>query len=302
MKLICKDVKNTAEAESFVAFCERDFESRFRDAARRALSLGNKFITLSGPTCSGKTTTASVLLDELEKAGKSAVVISIDDFYLDDLRTKTDSSGDLDFDSVNTIDIQCLAEVVQNLARGDEVKLPKFDFLTGKRSGYVKIVPRDSDIYIFEGIQAVYPEVSRLFGDGYTSVFITVADDVMFNGVYFSASEIRLLRRIVRDADTRNTSPSQTLAYWDKVRKNEDENIFPNAANPHIMIDSFLIYELFVIAPIALAKLAELSKEDAGYSLAHSLSIRLSKINSEYFSTSFVPKTSVFREFIGSDD
>lgn len=302
MKLICKYVNSTEEAAQFIDYCENEFEERLRDAARRALLCGNKFITLSGPTCSGKTTTAAMLIDELSKAGKNAVVISIDDFYLDDLHTKTDEDGEVDFDSVNTIDLQYLAKVIVDLKDGKDVMLPRFDFLTGRRRNLETLSPGENDVYIFEGIQAVYPEVTKLFGDRYTSVFICVSDDVMFNGVYFSSSEIRLLRRIVRDSISRNTAPSETIAYWDNVRRNEDENIFPNAENPHVSIDSFLMYELFIISPIALEKLRSVPKGQEGYELAHSLEIRLEKIESTYFNSSLVPMTSVFREFIGSEN
>ncbi len=301
MKLICKVVKSIDEAEAFIAVCESDFEKRLRAAAHNALSRGGRFITLSGPTCSGKTTTAAMLVDELSLAGRRAVVISIDDFYLDDLHFKTDNEGKLDFDSVKTIDLECLSRVVEALRKGESAEVPIFDFYSGRRSGYRTVVPEDNDVYIFEGIQAVYPEVTTLFGDRFTSVFICVYDDVMFNGVYFSASEIRLLRRIVRDSVSRNTSPAETLAYWDNVRENEEENIFPNADNPHVCIDSFLMYELFVIAPIAYEKLLSVSATDSGYALANSLLLRLAKIDGTHFNSSLVPKDSLFREFVGSD-
>lgn len=300
MKLICKDVKSHEQAAAFVAFCEEEFEQKIRSAAKRALLCGNKIITLSGPTCSGKTTTAAMLVDEIGRAGKIARVISIDDFYLDDLHLKSD--GEVDFDSVNTIDIECLAEVTSCLLKGENVKIPKFDFMTGKRSGFETLVPSEDDVYIFEGIQAVYPEVVSLFGDKCTSVFICVNDDVMFNGVYFASHEIRLLRRIVRDSLFRNTSPTETLSYWDSVRKNEEENIFPNAKNPHVEFDSFLMYELFVIAPIVRQMLSQIDSESEYYPLANSLKIRLAKIDGDLFSTSYIPKTSVFREFIGQEN
>jgi len=296
MKLICKEVRTRADAASFVALCEEEYSEKLRNAVKRTLSLGNRIITLSGPTCSGKTTTAAMLVREIESSGMRANVISIDDFYLDDLHTR---EGELDFDSVNTIDLDCLADVTEKLLRGERVNIPHFDFKVGRRTSYTELVPREDDIYVFEGIQAVYPEVTKLLGDRYTSVFICVRDDVMFNGVYFSSHEIRLLRRIVRDALFRNTPPEETFAYWDSVRENEEENIFPNAENPHISIDSFLLYELFISAPIVLDMMsgAKLTEEHRG--LANSLMIRLCKIDGSMFDTSIIPDCSVFREFIG---
>ena len=297
MKLICKEIRSEKEAAQFVALCEEEFEEKMRLAAKRTLEMGNKIITLSGPTCSGKTTTASRLVEELRKAGKNAKVISIDDFYLDDLRAE--NNGKVDFDSVNTIDLEYLSHVVEKLMSGKVAQMPRFDFTTGRRAGYEALVPESDNVYIFEGIQAVYPEVTSLFGDRYTSVFISVIDDVMFNGVYFESHEIRLLRRIVRDSLFRNTPIHKTLEYWDSVRTNEMENIFPNTKNPHVFIDSFLMYELFVTAPIVLGQLASPDMTKDIYPIVQGLKLRLEKIRCDVPVEKHVPTQSVFREFIG---
>lgn len=298
MKLICKEIKNTKEAKDFVNSCENAFTENLTLAMKNALELGNNIITLAGPTCSGKTTTASILLNEIKKAGKRAVVISIDDFYLDDLRINSNGEK-TDFDSIKTIDLDYLSEVIDRIFSMKTVDLPIFNFLTGRRDGYRTLVPTIDDIYIFEGIQAVYPEIVKLFNDRYTSIFISVNDDVMFNGVYFAAHEIRLMRRLVRDFLFRNTLPEKTLEYWESVRENEEENIFPNSDNPHISIDSFLLYELFIIAPMAFEMLNNIQESSHYFSVAKGLTIRLEKIICKHFDNSFVPENSMFREFIG---
>lgn len=299
MKLLCKEVKSYSEAEKFIALCEKKFENKLREASREVLRQGNRVITLSGPSCSGKTTTAAMLVDEIEKSGHNAVVISIDDFYLDNLRVGMAEGKKIDFDSVKTIDLEYLADFTEKLLKLESVKIPSFDFTTGCRSGYRDFQPTEKDIFIFEGIQAVYPEVTALFGDAYTSVFICVKDEVLCNGVYFSPHEIRLLRRIVRDFYFRNTRPEQTLMIWESVRENEEIAIFPNADNPDFFIDSFLTYELYMISHFALPLLREVPLGSVYKSVADSLISRLEELDNRYYLNEFVPDDSMFREFIG---
>ena len=300
MKLLYKEVKSFSEAEEFVALCEGKFEEKLREASREVLSRGNRIIALSGPTCSGKTTTAALLVDEIEKSGHNAVVISIDDFYLDNLRVGMTEGKKIDFDSVKTIDLEYLETFTKKLLLLEEVKIPVFDFTTGCRSAYRTFQPSEKDIFVFEGIQAVYPEVTSLFGDRYTSVFICVGDEVMCNGVYFSPHEIRLLRRIVRDFKFRSTSPENTLMIWQSVRENEEASIFPNADNPDFFIDSFLTYELYMIAGYAIPLLKTVPLGSPFKVSADSLRARLELIDTSYYLSEYVPDNSMFREFIGS--
>lgn len=299
MKLLCKEVTTKAEAEKFVIRCEKEFKEKLIETVSDVLARGNRIITLSGPTCSGKTTTAKILVDQIERSGRHAVVISIDDFYLDNLRQGIGKNKKIDFDSVKTIDLEYLGAFTKSLLAYERVKIPIFDFTTGLRGGYREYKPKIEDVFVFEGIQAVYPEVTALFGNEFTSIFICVTDEVVCNGITFSPHEIRLLRRIVRDKLFRNTSPENTLMFWDSVRENEDVSIFPNAANQNFYIDSFLPYELFVIAELALPLLNEIDADSPYKTEASSLAFRLQNVKNSFYDTSLVPKGSMFREFIG---
>lgn len=300
MKIICREANCPDEAKAFILKCEAEFDKKLRDAASLLIERRSKVITLSGPTCSGKTTTATLLVEELEREGYNAVVMSIDDFYLDNLRHGTAEGEMPDFDTVKSIDLEYLGHYVENLLLGRMVMKPNFNFTTGIRSGYSEYLPSDNDIYIFEGIQAVYPEVTELFGDRYSSVFICVKDDVIVNGIRFTNNEIRLLRRMVRDNNFRNATPEFTLHCWESVRDNEEKNIFPNAHNPDVFIDSFLPYELFVIASYAIPLLRSVSCENENYKVADDLAGRLKNVEDSLYSPSFIPKESMFREFIGN--
>lgn len=299
MKIIRKYCETSTEASAFIDLCEISFQDKLSQTISEIIGRGNKIITLSGPTCSGKTTTAKVLVNGLEDKGLSAVVISIDDFYLDNLRSNLKEDDEVDFDSVKTIDLDYLAEFTEALFSGECVYIPRFNFMTGVREGYSKYTPKPNDVYIFEGIQAIYPEVTALLGENFTSVFINVDDEIICNGVYFAPHEIRLLRRILRDYQFRNTTPEQTFQYWESVRKNEIESIFPNTVNTHFIIDSFLPYELFAIAPYVIPLLRSVPENSAFKDTACDLEGRLNILFSNVYKAELIPERSIFREFIG---
>ena len=290
-----------SDAAKYINDIEYDFENRLKEAAEKILSKGSKIIALSGPTCSGKTTTASHLTKKLESLGHRAVVLSIDDFYKDKLREMENPQGVIDFDTVNTIDLEYLAECVSKLLSGCEVMMPKFDFATGLRTGYSRYIPHEEDVYILEGIQAVYPEVTSLLGRDYASVFINVQDDVVVNGEDFKNHEVRLLRRIVRDSKFRNASPEFTLHCWGAVRSNEETNIFPNIKDPDVYIDSFLPYELFVISGYAAKLLQSVTSASEYHEYALELLSKIQRLDGRCFFAEDVPAGSMFREFIGSE-
>ena len=299
MKIIRKYCDTADEASEFIRICEMEFENKLTQTVSEIISQGNRVITLSGPTCSGKTTTAKALVKGLEEKGLSAVVISIDDFYLDNLRANLKDGDEIDFDSVKTIDLEYLSKFTSDLLSGLPVQIPRFNFMTGIRDGYTDHIPGQNDVYIFEGIQAVYPEVTALFGENYTGVFINVDDEIICNGIGFAPHEIRLLRRIIRDHKFRNTTPEQTFHYWELVRRNEIESIFPNSINSHYVINSFLSYEHFVIAPIVIPLLKSIDDSSAYKGISSDLAGRLLLLDSEVYASSLVPEGSVFREFIG---
>ena len=296
------NIRTLDMAEQYILECEKAYEQLLIAASDAALSEKCRLIALAGPTCSGKTTTARLLSREIEAAGHRAVVMSIDDFYRDNLRAETEDGSTPDFDSANTIDLEYLSSFTEALFAGETVRTPVFEFVTGKRTGYREYSPDPRDIYIFEGIQAVYPEVTRLFGDMFTSIFICVSDGIEVCGTEFDADEIRLLRRIVRDYLFRNASPAFTLKCWGMVRANEEMNIFPHTSSVRVRINSFLGYEIFLLAKYAIPLLETVPKDDPNYRDAETLCARLVCLTDrQYFHPYMVPSGSMFREFIGSD-
>ena len=233
------------------------------DACAAAISAdcvahGVRVIRLSGPTCAGKTTAAEKLTRALEAAGRVVYPISIDDFYYgrDVLHSQSEDDR-LDYDSVKTIDLPALAACVRELMEKGSTEIPVFNFLTGYRDGYRELtVPEGAEpVFLFEGIQAVYPEVAALFaGVPERSLFINVMQDTVLvdengNERVFSPNDIRLLRRLVRDEAKRGATPDFTLFLWRSVRENEETSILPYADGCDYGIDSNMEFDIHILAP-----------------------------------------------------
>ena len=157
----------------------------------------------------------------------------------------------------------------------------------------------NNTIVIFEGIQAVYPEITRLFKNrDYIGVFINVDEDILLNGIFFSRDDIRLSRRIVRDYKFRGANAEFSLFLWDKVRKNEDTSIYPNKnAICKIQLNSFMDYELFLLKEYIIDILNEVDENSKYYSKAKELKEKFLKLDT--ISYDYVPKKSLYTEFLG---
>ena len=208
-----KDYKNS----QWIKQCEDSFAKRIAEITDDICKKGDiRVVRLFGPSCSGKTTTARLLISNFKRHGKRAHVISIDDFYYnrDKLREISEKKGlsEIDYDSPDTIDCKELEAFIEEIFNDDKVSCPIFDFKTGMRSGYKTINIDEDDIFIFEGIQAVYPIVVNMFsGRKTSSIYIAPQREILAGGVCFEANEVRLMRRLVRDHNFRNTTPEITF-------------------------------------------------------------------------------------------
>lgn len=294
------NINSESEAEEFVKQCEAQFSRDLDEAIEHVFDVEDvKIITLSGPTCSGKTTTATKLEERIEQSGKNAVMLSIDDFFFG-RSDRNDVEGEApDYDSVKAIDLPYLQKFTADLLDGKTVYIPKFSFTAAERVGYEEYTPSPRDIYIYEGIQAVYPEVTSLFGGKYRSIFIRPNEDVEYNGVVLDRNELRFLRRIVRDYKFRNATAEFSFHLWQTVRSNEEKNIFPYAESD-VYINSFLPYEPFIISHYAIDVLSTVPMDSQYRDEADALIEKLKVFDNPYFSDRMVPDNSVFREFIGA--
>ncbi len=254
-----------ADGVALVKASEVAFDAQLDEAAAAIVSdcveHGVRILRLSGPTCAGKTTTAAKLTAVLEAAGRVVYPVSLDDFFYDRAvllaMAEESESGELDYDSVKTLDLPTLSACVHALVETGRADIPVFDFISGDRVGSRELVVPDGvePVFLFEGIQAVYPEVAALFdGIPQRSIFIhvlrptTVYDDEG-NERIFEPDVIRLYRRLVRDEAKRGTCPDFTLELWRSVRANEIRSILPYADSCDYGIDSNMAFDIHMLAP-----------------------------------------------------
>ncbi len=295
--------RNDVRIEEWVDTCEKDFCLRLDEVARVLCKDGQKLIRLSGPTCSGKTTAANLLSNRFARLGKRLHLISIDDFYYDKEilhATATDpESGKVDYDSVKTIDLPALKEFVEEVFSKAESRCPIFDFKEGRRVGYRMLESGKDDVFVFEGIQAVYPEVTKLIersGHDSVGVYIAPRRSVEAGGQIFEPNEIRLLRRLVRDYNFRGTDPDFTFGLWSGVRANEDAHIFPYASECACQIDSTMPYEIGVLKPYLERILPTVPKESPNRGCAEEILAKIADV--EPISDQLIRSDSLYREFI----
>ena len=261
-----------------------------------------RLMSLSGPTCAGKTTAATKLTEGLRARGCAVHIVSLDDFYYDHdtLHQMADENGGvLDYDSVNVMDLPLLRSCIDGLMEEGYAEVPVYDFEKGTndRRRVIKAEKGCRNVYFFEGIQAVYPEISPLLSRYESrSMFISVMRAIEVGGVSFSSEDIRLCRRIVRDADRRGATPDFTLSLWDGVRANEERAIFPYATECDYFADTTLGYELHLLRPYLVPLLERVPRECAEWDKAQYLLSKMEAV--EGISSSLLPENSLYHEFI----
>ncbi len=290
--------KNKKQAGRFINSCEDSFKRSVEKVADSILSNGNiRIVTLCGPTCSGKTTTASILTAYMEQKGKKARVLSIDDFYFGD--EEMAKRGITDFEGPEAIDLLLLKETLEKLSRNETVFLPTFDFTVHNRVALTEYTPHENDIYILEGIQAMYPEVREMLGGiGYKSIYISVSKTLNVCGTRFTKEEIRFLRRVVRDHYHRDTTPKETVQLWANVRRNEEKNIYPYMNSADYQINSLMPYEVLLLGKFFMFVTETYPKTARGYSIVFAMQEKLKPLIDNCITTELIPAESVFREFI----
>lgn len=258
-----------------------------------------KLVLLSGPTSSGKTTTSKKLSLYLKTLGMKPLQLSLDDYFLDREKTPLDENGNPDFESLRAIDVRLFNSQMEKLLKGLKVVIPRFDFKTGKKV-YEKQVQMDDDtVLVIEGLHALNDQLLTNIQKKnkykiYVSPlsFINLDDD---NRI--SITDIRLLRRIVRDSRIRGYKPEHTLAWWDNVRNGEEKYVFPFQDSADVIFNSSLAYELAVIKTYVEPLLYSVKNESKEYASAVRLLETLKSVLA--VPSDAVPDISILREFIG---
>ena len=259
-----------------------------------------KFILVSGPSSSGKTTFSKRLNIQLMVNGITPVIISMDNYFVNRVDTPRDENGEWDFEHIDALDLDLFHRDLNKLIEGQEVKLPTYSFEEGKRvylGNTLKLNP--DNVVIIEGIHALNPKTSEgLPPDALFKVYVSPLTSInLDNHNWIATTDTRLLRRIIRDYRYRNYSAQETIARVASVRRGEEKWIFPYQENADVMFNSALVFELAALKRHAEPILSEVPKYCDEYTEAH----RLLKLLKYFISVpeKEIPPTSLLREFVG---
>lgn len=258
-----------------------------------------RFILVAGPSSSGKTTFAYRLAIHLRVLGLSARVVSLDDYYRPRASVPVGSDGKQNFEDISALDIELLGTHLNQLATGVPTQLPRYNFTSGEREWRDEITLGENDFLIIEGIHglnpALVPSIPRSL---VFRVFVSALTQLNFdNHNRVSTTDLRTIRRIVRDAQFRGWDAAETLARMPDVVAGENRNIFPYQEMADMFFNSALIYELAGLSPFAEPMLAEVQPDTPQRAEA----TRLLTLLNHVLPTPVleVPPTSILREYIG---
>ena len=260
-----------------------------------------KIVLLGGPSSSGKTTSTKKLSMYLKAYGFNPLVISVDDYFLEREQSPKDENGEYDFECLEALDAKLFNEQLSKLIRGEEVIVPKFNFLTGKKEFEEKnrVKLETNGIILIEGLHCINEKLTEGIDKKYKyKIYISPFNPLTIDRHnHISTVDMRFLRRMVRDNLFRGYSPEKTLATWKSVRNGEKKYLFPHLQEADTVLNTALVYEIGVLKVYAEPLLYSIKPTSPYYEESRRI---LSFMNS-FFSipSEFVPLDSILREFIG---
>lgn len=286
------------EINNVILTAEALHEKKIAEIADQIISNLNrlKLIVIAGPSSSGKTTFIQRLSIQLKVLGINTIRISVDDYFLD--REKLPPNPDLE--SIDIVDIELFNKHINQLLKGEEIELPRFDFHSGKQfpSGH-KVQISKKQILVIEGIHGLNDRLTASVPrHNKFKIFISpLAPIAMDEHNRVPSTDTRLIRRIVRDSQFRSNTALDTLRNWPSVKRGEEKNIFPFSEEVDVMFNTALIYEMAVFRTFATPLLETVSPEHPEHREAR----RLIRLLAYFFpiTDAEIPLNSILREFIG---
>ncbi len=298
------DLVKSGRIRELIRVNEALHEKRFSQVADMVCQRGTKAVMLAGPSSSGKTTSGNRLATQLRVHGKKPILMGLDDYYIDRDKIFPGPDGKVDLEHINTIDTELFSQNLNDLLSGREVELPSFNFLTGRREwrGH-KLRLTEDTVIIVEGLHALNPVLLPAdFDEG--SIFRLYVSPLLPLNLddhnRIPTSLLRLLRRTVRDYETRGATVERTMSMWDSVRRGEKRWIYPYQENADMIFNSSTLYELAVLKKHIFPLLTAVQPEDSCYEEVRSI-VKILNYVQEADVDDEIPPTSLVREFIGGN-
>lgn len=292
---------NTAAeaAASFSCHCEIEYEARVQAAAKEILVSKAKIVMLTGPSASGKTTTAHKIAAALCAMGHKSEVISLDNFFKNVEDYPRLANGKKDYENVEALDIKEVNECLNDIINKDSADVPEFDFITEHRKDKKNKVEIKGGVAIVEGIHALNPKLIELVPDDKVyKIYAGLREEYAYEGIRFLPTrDIRLARRMVRDYKFRGHSLEKTLSMWTNVCDGEDRYIKVFKPNADLLFDTSFSYEICCLAPFVKTFSNALDKDNLYFQMLTSLVNKFSYCDN--IQEGYIPQNSMLREFIG---
>ena len=295
------DLIARGEGRTFIRVSEALQERVIAGIAERIVARGARVVFIAGPSSSGKTTFANRLSVQLRVSGKRPVAISLDNYYRNRGQVPLGPDGKPDLECLEAIDVPLFNEQLVELLAGREVELPLYSFKTKLREEKgIRLRVSEDQVLIVEGIHGLNDALSAdIPSELKFRVYVSALTQLnLDNHNRIRTTDVRLLRRMVRDHRTRATSAVETLAMWDSVRAGEESYIFPFQERADVMFNSSLLYEIAVLKKYAYPMLRAIPPQSPHYTRARRL-VKFLNYFLDCGDESEIPPTSILREFIG---
>lgn len=294
------EIVASGKISDLIRLSELNFDNKIHRVCDDIVLKRSRFVMIAGPSSSGKTTTCKKIALDLQSRGIKTIALSVDDYFKNRVDTPKLPNGDYDFESIKAIDVEGLNRNINLLLEGKEVSLPTYNFVLGVREYLGKPVKiTENCIILLEGLHCLNDNLTPQIANEtkykiYLSPFMPLNID---SNNYISTTDLRLIRRIIRDNRTRGHDVSKTIATWKTVRDGEEKYIFPYISTSDVIINTSLVYELGVLKVFAEPLLYSVRTDSKYYEEAR----RLINFLKSYFpiSSEYIRTDCVLREFIG---
>ena len=300
-RLVEVDLYNVAarSPQALAQLSENSYARRVQYAAQKVRGSGAKIVMLTGPSASGKTTSAHCLAKALVQQGTPAQVVSLDNFFKGAAYYPKMPDGTLDYENLETLDLPLIKQCLHQLSETGKTELPIYDFATEQRADAVEPIDLQGGVCIVEGIHALNPRLTALLPEGSAfKIYAGMREEYSRDGQrILPTRDVRLARRMVRDHKFRGHSLEKTFSMWPAVCEGEDKNIKVFKPEADLLLDTSFSYEVCCLAPFVTALRGELAPGTPYAAQLESLCSRFALCMP--LPEQSIPRTSMLREFIG---